>query len=335
LIDALEERGSGILAHPYLGSLYAVVDNFTQTETTAEGRVARFQIQFREEKELPLTVSVANAQTQVINAKRDFFTAASDWLEEGYTLVRKPVTAVEDATETIDKCLDIVDDVKRIAGTTAEFKRAIRDAKGKVIELALDAKLLAAQFVELIDFGADPVGQTRQTLTVNSTNSLTQQREQKQITAAQAQPLVSTPAEISDQPDYPAKQIQKFVALTATVTRSGLLTAQQFTSTQDAQAAQAEYFDDLNAAMLDPDISDPMYDALRQIKAAVELDIGARAINLPRQVDYFLRADTNALALSQEIYGDINQEEELTAQNEIEHPLFFAAPKTLTVLTDV
>ena len=48
LLDALEAPGPGTLVHPWFGTAQVVVEGFTQSESTDEGGIAHFDIQFAE-----------------------------------------------------------------------------------------------------------------------------------------------------------------------------------------------------------------------------------------------------------------------------------------------
>jgi prophage DNA circulation protein len=93
-------------------------------------------------------------------------------------------------------------------------------------------------------------------------------------------------------------------------------------SYQDAVAARDELVDTLDGVMLDDQLPDEVYQALRGLRAAVVRDVAARGANLARLATVTPRVTSPSLVLAQQIYADALREPELVVRNGIRHPLF-------------
>lgn len=329
LIAALEQEGAGKLIHPYRGEFQVVCDSFTVTERTEDGRVAWFDLSFKEEKGRDLTVLSPNTQSQVFSAKENFLDSAQAWLEDVYTIVRKPTTYIEDATETIDAALDVVDSLKKIANVNAEFQKALSDARGKLVELTFSAEQLGQSFRSLLNFGTeiDP----RDPLVATSSNAATQYQECIRLFDWGETPVVTTPTDIVTADDYPATLVQKFNQYNALAAAAGLSSVVDYDSAQDAQAVLEQLTELIDNVVLADAISDEMYEGLLALRAAVNEDLTARIITLPTLVDFTVKDTVSSLYVSNEIYGNLDEEQAIVDRNRIVHPGFITPAEPIQV----
>ena len=329
LEDVLNSGGEMILVHPYRGVLTVVVDKWKCNETTDEGRMARYTLAFSLQGDEPLTVATPNTQNKILSAKHSYIENILAWLNDVYNLASRPATAIEDARDTIDDALRVIDAAKRTAGTVAEFKRQLQSAKGDAIALSLNVQYLGQTFSGLIDFGTEPgngidFGST-------SEDAVDQTREQRQIASTTETPVVNTPEAIAQDDDYPAYQIQKLVRFSALAASIGLITQIPFETVSDAEAAQTDLFAAIDNELADPAITDDMYATLRDVKQVVFDDLQSRVIDLPLVIDYVSNQPTNSLALTQELYGNSDNEQDIIERNSLVHPGFISAAVTLQV----
>jgi prophage DNA circulation protein len=329
LKDALNLEGPGLLVHPYFGTMTVVCDSYTLTETTAEGRKATFNITFKKDEGAEVVIIAPDSQAEVFLKKESLLDTIQAWLEDVYTLAQQPVKAIEDVNAVLNDALDVVDSAKRIANTQADFKRALSNTRGKLIELSISATAIAQDFKALLSFGTDPSAGTG--LSATQENSPAQLTELKPVTAYADTPINDTPEEIALDPDYPSFQIQQTVALTAVAAMGGLFTFVEFDSVQQAEEDRKDFFDIMNKIMVDPNLDDSLYESLRDFKAAIHTDIETRALDLPRLISYDLPDQTNTLQLSNELYGSIEEEADLIARNDIEQPGFVSMAEPLEV----
>jgi prophage DNA circulation protein len=324
LVSALELGGEGKLVHPYRGGAIVVADPYELTETTDEGRVARFNLTFKEQAIEKLTKVAPNPQTQAFAAKQSLLDRILAAFAKAYDVVRQPVNALEDITATIDKGFEVINAAKKIANTQAEFRRAIQNLKGKAIALALNAEFLADSFSQIINFGTD----TGSKFAFNATpdNSGDQVKEQYEITEFADEPATNTPREIAQDPDYPAFQIQQMIKGQSIASLVGLTTVQTFDNFTEAQEAQEKLFKLIDEFSQTDFVDDEIYESLQDCKAAINNDLQIRSISLPRIVKFELCETDNALRLSNEIYGNIDQEDDIVKRNKnVIHPGFISS----------
>lgn len=65
LIRVLEMKGPGLLVHPYLGSITVMVDTYSMEETSSEGGMARFSIDFIQSEAIRYPEQVSNPATEI------------------------------------------------------------------------------------------------------------------------------------------------------------------------------------------------------------------------------------------------------------------------------
>ena len=330
LIFALEDKSEpGILNHPYLGIFEVVCENFSESETTEEGRVARFNLTFKESRDIGLLQIYPNAAARARAAKKSLLEKILAWFENAYDIVSTPVRFLEDVNDTINEAFQVVDAAKKLANTQAEFKRSLENLQGKVIALSLNASLIASSFDDLINFGTDPGS----SLLFNATadNADRQMRELYEIVDSTATPFVDTPTDISQDADYPAYQVQQVMKMTATGALVGLITQVPFGSQQDAEDAKIKLFDLIDEISETSFVTDDIYETLRDAKSAINDDLDERSINLPRLVDFELPETRNTLLITNEIYGNFDNEQDIIDRNKIIHPGFVSSGEPIQV----
>jgi prophage DNA circulation protein len=326
---ALDAGGEGVLVHPYRGVLRVVVDDWDGDEATEEGRIVRYSITFGLVAVEELTRAAPNTRRQLSFAKEELLSQAESDFIDIYDLAGKPAAAIRDARETLDKALGFIDSAKRVAGSVAEFKREIGNLKGDVIALSLNAQFLAQSMTGIVNFGTDFTSGLD--FGVNSGNANDQIREQKQISAQTAEPVVSTPARLSADPGYPAKQIQELIKVATVAARVTLISAVPFGTVDEAEVAQSDLFGEMDAIMEDPNTSDDLYAAMRDAKVAVFDDLQSQVIRLPMIIEKDNTDQTNALSLNYEIYGNLDNEEDFIERNQLIHPGFVPAATRIQV----
>jgi prophage DNA circulation protein len=329
LEEVLDRGGDLILTHPYRGTVTVVVDKWRCVEVTDEGRLARFTMSFSRQGDEEMTRVSPNTKNKVLSLKHSYLANILQWFESVYDLASRPASAIADARETIDKGLQVIDAAKRTAGSVAEFKRQIQNARGDVIALSLNVQYLGQTFTGLIDFGTEDGNGID--FGVTEDDALDQTREQRQIAASTETPLVNTSEDIAQDEAYPAYQVQKLMRLTALASSIGLIVEIPFETVVDAEDIQEELFAQIDAELSDPNITDEMYIDLRDAKEAVFNNLQEQVISLPLVVEYTPTQQTNSLALSQSLYGDVEEESDIIRRNSLVHPGFVPAAVALKV----
>ena len=328
LIQALESEGPGKLVHPYRGIFQVAVASFSETESTAEGRIARFDITFKEQKVVELTTEVRNTKSEVRTAKFSLLSSVQEAFENAYDISQVPVSAVQDALAAIDTGLEVVVTAKKVVSSVADFQREISNLEGKKIQLVQDATGLAESFQDIIEFGTDFEGTI---FRATESNAAEQVREQVNIARSEEVPVTNTPPEIYNAPDYPAKQIQTLMNRQAIASAVGLVPVVPLSTIDEAQLLRKQLFDVLDGILEDVNTTDGVFAAVKDAKKAVSDELDRRILDLSKVVTWDLVETENSLKLSNEIYGEIEKEQEIIDRNDIGHPMFIPARVPLQV----
>lgn len=323
LIKAIETRGPGTLVHPYRGSMQAIGKSYSISESEAEARYIQISMEF-EAVNAAVTKAVKDTKAEVFRRKMSLLEKIGAWFEKAYNATRKPVNALEKAQGTIDSCLSVVSMAKKVTSVSDEFTRSLRQISGRTDVLLLNSKIMAQDFTTLINFGTDETNFVPAFLLPDVARQ--QRREMAGLNAQNAVPLSSNPGELDN-------AIQRMNQLNALAAQTGLLALIDFNSPEEAIATEQQLIADFDAVLANITPTDDLYSAIRGTLAAVHADLAARAIDLPRLADLVITDQRNALELNQEVYGSLDQFDEVIALNGIIHPGFIstAAPLRLKV----
>jgi len=143
LIKACEEAGPGKLVHPYRGEFQVVCKSCEIQESTTDGRMAHFQLEFSEQKVQELTATGVDTDTALAEAREQLVADQKTALEKIYDIASLPAQVAQDATDVLNAGLDKIEQVKRVTGTVAEFQQSIQTVRGKVTNAILDGAIIA------------------------------------------------------------------------------------------------------------------------------------------------------------------------------------------------
>lgn len=323
LIKAIETRGPGTLVHPYRGSMQAIGKSYSISETETEARYIQISMEF-EAVNATVTKAVKDTKAEVFRRKMSLLEKILAWFEKAYNVTRKPVNALEKALGTMDKCLSVVAAAKKVTSVSDEFTRTLRQIQGRTDVLLLNSKIMAQDFTTLINFGTDETNYIPAFLLPDEAKQ--QRREMADINTQNATALSANPGPLDE-------AIQRLNQLSALAAQTGLLTLIEFNSPEDAIAAEQRLIADFDQVLANIDPTDDLYSAIRGTLAAVHADLAQRSIDLPRLADLAITNQRNALELNQEVYGSLDQFDEVIALNGIIHPGFIgtATPIRLKV----
>lgn len=315
LISALEDvEGPGELIHPRYGNRRCICDDATVSESNEEGRMARFSIKFIEAPAQSITPTIEpefadqvdETATATAASSKQEFEAAYDVvglpgfaLVSAETAIRSMSAAVGAAFAPIVKTTDelakltgqldvITDEASSLARQPTEILTAFSDAVTGLAETAAAAPLeLLNALLEAYDVDMGPAAPE---------TTATRQREranQLALTGALRQIMVIEAARLA--PTVAFKSIDD-----ATASRDAIA------GRLDAEAAAA---------------GDTAYPALVELRAAVLRAVPgdrvfARIITVSRPVAI------PSLLLSYQLYGSVDQEQDLIDRNDIRHPGF-------------
>jgi len=307
LEDALDLGGSGVLVHPYRGVLTVVVDSYTINERTSKGRFADIRITFSLQAVDSLTAG-DDTKRRVLNAKVSLLDALLNDFNDAYDATQGALSALSDARETLQGAFGLMDAAKRTVSTVADFKRELENAKGGVIALSLNAESLVTTMQRLCNWGTDP-DNAPGVVQITSGNAAIQSGEQWEI--------VNTDLSANGVPANQIADLMKHEAIAALV---GIAPFVPYSTAQEAQSAQNELFTLLDEQM--QTAPDAVFEILREAKRALYNDFQSRIVNLPQLIEKELAEPTNALSLSYDLYGTIDDADETATRNGLIHPGF-------------
>lgn len=317
LLAALEDvAGPGELVHPYYGTLRAVCSSLSVRETITDGGMARFLIEF---SEAPAQV-VAPAEAPDLDA--DVATAATAVeaallldLEDSYNIDGEPAFALESIADdlaalSVDlgaNLAAITRDTQELARIDAEVKEIVGDAAALIREPADAITRLRAVLSALADTAAaSPRSVFRAIMDVydavvidlvegdTDTRVLERANQQAMGGALRQALLVEAALRLVNVPHV---------------------------SVDDAVADRAR----LVAAMDEQlaDAGNAVYPAMSLLRASVLLAVPGDAV-LARVVTTERRVAVPSLFLAYQLYGSLEQEQDIIDRNGIQHPGFIA-----------
>lgn len=324
LQSALETPGPGRLVHPYKGVLSVSVEDFTLSERTTEGRMARFDISFIEHNEDAGPQVVQNTSRQVKKNKQQLYSAATEDFVETFNpdSPANPVGTLQNTLNTVDGVLDTLEGIKTIANQAAEFKRLLQDSKGSAIRLIGDAAGLATSIGEIVDYANDPApGQALN-------NAWDLYREQLNIISTMVEPVTDAPTELYTA-DYPPQQIQDLIKIQAAASLGGIVADLPLTNVQQARDVLKETFDILDN--LQAESTDSVFSAVEDIQTSIESDLNTRILNLKIVTELNIPEDQPSLVIAYRVYGNLENEQSIINRNRIQHPGFITAAHPVEV----
>lgn len=325
LLAQLKDSSAKNLVIPTEGTFRVKCTDWSLNETKEEQRIARFNMSFQVKEEIEV-LTLGDTKQNIFDKKETLLEKITDWFEEAYDISQRPVSSVNDAVSTVDKVLDVVRAAKKVTGSIADFQRAVRELKGRVIALTLNARALVQDLSGLINFGTDPINigtnpDNVEEISIDTTGN-EQKREAKDLQSKMQVPLVPNSQE-------PSPLIQKMIAMQAIAAETGLIAVSDFDSPQQALDEERDLisrYDDLIDSLIGSDgITDELYSAIRDAQQAVHEDLNQRIIRLPRVVVRQNDAERNALELNYATYGNQEEYSAFNLRNGIINPGFIPA----------
>lgn len=323
LMSALEDvAGPGELIHPYLGPKRARVGDVSLRESTREGGIATFQIQF-----LPAPLSVAPTITRdldsfVASVAAAAFVESQVQFESDYDVEAQPsfateslsdeLVALSEATEAA--MLPIVSDIQELAKLNISIDLIIANAAALVREPG-----------DIIDTFIDVVLQLTETILEAPKNMVTALMD-----AYDLEPVGDVLGDTTTRAQERANQLALSDALRrALVIQSAvMIPAAEFETIDEATDLRDRIVDALDA--LAATAGDTVYPLVVDLRAAVSQAVPGDRILASEQTIH-RNVDLPSLVLSYQLYGDVSQEQAIVDRNGVQHPAFISGDiKVLT-----
>ena len=343
LIQALDLPGAATLVQPYLGSFKAVASDVRWSESTREGGVCSFQVTFAEAGEESYPATTVDTQREVRQAAdlfeegltQDF---ADKWSVDG--LLGWSLVAVERDLAAVVRGIEDV--VGGIADQVAAQIRAPMNMASLVLGGYNRLRNAVLRPVKALDLysgntvlgNKDSGGGGRVLLTPGTpTRAARLLLETGTSSDSVTPPVADTPERIQRaQNTIAARQLN---GRAATLAAARLVAETDWISRQDALAAGDDTLALIDAQMTtDAAITDSVYAALVDLRAAVSEDLRARAVALPGLTTYTPQVTLPALVVAHRLYGDAKRADEIAARNGARHPGALRGGIALEVLSE-
>lgn len=321
---ALNAPGTGILIHPWLGSLTVRFTKADATESTAEGGCVRYSLECIVEQGASPSQPATDTDG-VANAAADGLAAqAQAGLTTQFNVSGRPAFVATAAADVLTQLAD------RFDAVTAPLKGS-GDALSAYVAAGLN---LRSQVLDLVTRPADLAAQV--TVLVAGI---------RQLAATPPDALTALKAVLGFGVDLkpvstatPSRQAQadNQSALVAMVRQAAAAEAiravadSDFASYQDAVAVRDDWADAIDTLIdaAGSDFDDDGYAALTAARAALIADVTARGGSLDRLYSLDLTTSVPALVLANRLYGPADIEAraaEIVARNGVAHPGFVPA----------
>lgn len=329
LLRAAERPGGGQLEHPYFGQMQVVCTACRVQESTREGGLCRFQLEFVEAGDSALVLKSERSATAVVTRRDAALTAAQGAFTARHQVAGQPEFVAAAAQSQLGKALDTMrsaaGQVRAVAGKVAQLARAVTRAKQDLISIVYEPAA-AAQAV---------LGNLRllvREVAYGPREALALARGFYSFNLDLLPPQGSTPARRQQAANQAA--MGHLVRLGAAAEAAGAAAVLDFESYQEADATRAELVAVLDGLLEDALLADELYDPVRALRAATVRDITSRGADLARSLPYTPRTTLPALVIAHQVYGDATRDLELVARNAISHPSFVPGQRVLEVLAD-
>ena len=328
LLRAVELPGPGQLKHPYLGEMRASCVSCRLVESTPEGGLARFALDFVESGDAEFKSDTASTAAAVAAAGTTCTAATQSSFTSRFNVAGKPQFVAEAALSNADRALagmtSAVGKVRGAADQVAALQRDVDAARRDLITLIYTPASAAQALVGNLQQLVRSVAETpRDALTLARTF----------FRFGLDLPGVSpSTASLAAQWRNQAEQVQ-LVRVAAVSEGARAATGVQFESYQDAVTVRDEMVETMDDLMLGA-TTDAMYDALRSLRTSVVRDVAARGGDLARLVTWTPAVTMPALVAAQALYADATRAPELVLRNRVRHPLFVPGAAPLEVLSD-
>jgi prophage DNA circulation protein len=329
MLRALEQDGSGQLVHPYLGEMRVTVTRCVMRESTAEGGMATFELEFVEAGNDRLFDDRATSGAAVAAAANATQASAQASMVRRFSVANRPAFVAAGGASVITQALDghraAVAKVRGVPNAIARLQKSVEGYKRDLITLMYEpaqaAQALVSSTVMLVREVANAprdalnlarlffrFGVDLDAVLPSTTSRTAQARNQAEVV--------------------------QLVRAAAVAEGARAATGVNWESYQDAVAARDELLDVVDELMVAAS-TDELYDALRGLRVAVARDVGQRGADLARLVQWTPPATLPALVAAQRLYADARRADELLQRNGLRHPLFVAGAQPLEVLSDV
>jgi prophage DNA circulation protein len=320
LQNACSQAGTGVLVHPYYGTLNVHCESVRTRHDRSEMRMVRISMSFVEVGELIPFISSIDTSTKVYLSANEALLTQKTNFEKVFDFVSLPYAKAQAVLSQVNQAVETIGAARKLVSQAPAFASEIQNIGGAVSTLVGDAEALANEIIFVLTFGF---------LTIDNDSDTTPDVKQSFGELANFFQYSSGTNPSSDA----SNQIDSLIIGAAIAQGAHMLSLISFDSTEEAFSFRKLLFDAIDS-LQESDITDDIFESMADLRAQVERDINTRSVDLPSVIEVTLPETTPALVLSYRLYGNVGSESNILLRNHIAHPGFIPNDVPIKVLTN-
>lgn len=343
LIDVLNKEGPTTLVHPSRGTMQVQIGECPWTESTREGGMTTFTINFVLAGERQYPVAQVDTVGRVETTVNSGLTALQTDVNSRFNISGLPGWVATSANEWIQKGFDQLQPFTDSVSIASNLGRTISGIQSNLTLLMSTPDAMATQLSDVMvslfgDTSFDGAQGMDQARAVQRTLS-------DQLAAAKTAETIplTTPSRQQQAANRDAL-IELFTVSVSLLTAQTIVQASQAVGVETNEQSPFDSYDhaiairDEQLQLLD-DIantaSDDLYLAIRDLQTDLINHINAHGYQLERVASYSPVVEMPALIIAHLLYGDATRETDIVRRNNVRHPGFTPAGDPLEVLQAV
>ena len=320
LLDAVENGGAGALIHPYYGTINAIAGEWRFKESQSEGGYVSFSIGFVEPGEnifpdgapIPSDLVVLEADALIEAVRTDFINNiqldnVAEWVRDSYS-------------GGLTQSSDVFNDIQNLGGINNQGSVSLVNQAADWVANVADLKTPSLSLIGDVTGTADKLITTFKGLLdlAPSATDSGANLDRFSTYAIERSPSNTAQANVSNSNGSVTETFIKSVAL---ANEAKAATEQNFTSYSEAITARKVLLDKIDV-LAGETTNDTVYEQFRAVRQTVALAIPANEVSLPRIITIETKQDTPSLVLAHAIYGNVSNEADIIARNNVRNPSF-------------
>jgi prophage DNA circulation protein len=324
LIGVLEQEGPGVLVHPYLGELTLQVLTFRVRETKDDGGMASFSITFAETGAILYPTTSNNAAADVssnagnlaallVNGMTGFSASAANLAQN----------AANDINNAVNMIRSVTTPFMRVIKNADQINRSLNGIMTNVSVLIKTPGNLADSFMNVISSFQNTIDTM---LAFNAVNAVVNSFQSIYSGRTYENSATGVQQKAND-----TLMVQMLV-LSGASTAALIATQIQYTTVEQADEI-ASAVDAMIDFVIYSVTDDNIYQAVIDLKVALHQAVPSNSAVLKTIQSYQVKNSIPALVLCYQIYGSLDNFDDLINRNDISNPACIPGGTTLQVLS--
>lgn len=326
LLEVLEKQGPGELIHPYFGSKMVQVSEVSITESTLEGAIAVFSAKFMEagDSRYPKgandkgAVLSQNATSALDKSKASF--------DEDFSIEDMPAFSINSARALIAKAQETFDEATKKFGDIAEGVAnaafATRNLVAETNDLLQSPSVLSQRLLDSFKLMEDAIS-----IAKNKTAA------HESFYNFSGDEPVEGDTPIREREKKNAATFENFMRRAAAVQSTETAIVSDYASFNDAEEARVKITDVIEEQIREiEDTSSDLWQALSDVNSSIVEALPDVDSDLPSLKEKTLEKDDISLLIAYDEFESIDSEQDLIERNDVRHPGFIPAGKTLELI---